>query len=161
MMVNQTKPSAKVVLVGLLFPVIFIVALDYSLNGSIPNFGIDELNPRIANSALTAFILFSTLLLGNMFFYGESRNRPLAPIFSMAIAVMVGILATIFFINQGPMLLEGNGSVRAQLVYNIAHTIVSIIALSVSGLVTLGMMFSAITNSPSKIDNFNFAGEEE
>ena len=160
-MENQTKPSAKVVLVGLLFPVIFIVALDYSLNGSIPNFGIDELNPRIANSALTAFILFSTFLLGNMFFYGESRNRPLAPIFSMAMAVMVGILATIFFINQGPMLLEGNGSVRAQLVYNIAHTIVSIIALSVSGLVTLGMMFSAITNSPSKIDNFNFAGEEE
>ena len=161
MMVNQTKPSAKVVLVGLLFPVIFIVALDYSLNGSIPNFGIDELNPRIANSALTAFILFSTLLLGNMFFYGESRNRPLAPIFSMAIAVMVGILATIFFINQGPMLLEGNGSVRAQLVYNIAHTIVSIIALSVSGLVTLGLMFSAITNSPSKINNFNLASEEE
>ena len=161
MMVNQTKPSAKVVLVGLLFPVIFIVALDYSLNGSIPNFGIEELNPRIANSALTAFILFSTLLLGNMFFYGESRNRPLAPIFSMAIAVMVGILATIFFINQGPMLLEGNGSVRAQLVYNIAHTIVSIIALSVSGLVTLGMMFSAITNSPPKINNFNFASEEE
>ena len=161
MVVTQTKPSAKVVLVGLLFPVIFIVALDYSLNGSIPNFGIDELNPRIANSALTAFILFSTFLLGNMFFYGESRNRPLAPIFSMAMAVMVGILATIFFINQGPMLLEGNGSVRAQLVYNIAHTIVSIIALSVSGLVTLGMMFSAITNSPSKIDNFNFAGEEE
>jgi len=160
-MVNQTKPSAKVVLVGLLFPVIFIVALDYSLNGSIPNFGIDELNPRIANSALSAFILFSTLLLGNMFFYGESRNRPLAPIFSMAIAVMVGILATIFFINQGPMLLEGNGSVRAQLVYNIAHTIVSIIALSVSGLVTLGLMFSAITNSPSKINNFNLASEEE
>ncbi len=161
MMVTQTKPSAKVVLVGLLFPVIFIVALDYSLNGSIPNFGIDELNPRIANSALSAFILFSTLLLGNMFFYGESRNRPLAPIFSMAIAVMVGILATIFFINQGPMLLEGNGSVRAQLVYNIAHTIVSIIALSVSGLVTLGLMFSAITNSPSKINNFNLASEEE
>ena len=160
-MENQTKPSAKVVLVGLLFPVIFIVALDYSLNGSIPNFGIEELNPRIANSALTAFILFSTFLLGNMFFYGESRNRPLAPIFSMAIAVMVGILATIFFINQGPMLLEGNGSVRAQLVYNIAHTIVSIIALSVSGLVTLGMMFSAITNSPSKINNFNLASEEE
>ena len=161
MMVTQTKPSAKVVLVGLLFPVIFIVALDYSLNGSIPNFGIEELNPRIANSALTAFILFSTFLLGNMFFYGESRNRPLAPIFSMAIAVMVGILATIFFINQGPMLLEGNGSVRAQLVYNIAHTIVSIIALSVSGLVTLGLMFSAITNSPSKINNFNLASEEE
>ena len=160
-MENQTKPSAKVVLVGLLFPVIFIVALDYSLNGSIPNFGIEELNPRIANSALTAFILFSTFLLGNMFFYGESRNRPLAPIFSMAIAVMVGILATIFFINQGPMLLEGNGSVRAQLVYNIAHTIVSIIALSVSGLVTLGLMFSAITNSPSKINNFNLASEEE
>tara|TARA_B100000925_G_scaffold101034_2_gene74076 strand:+ start:3131 stop:3616 length:486 start_codon:yes stop_codon:yes gene_type:complete len=155
------KVSSKVVAIGLAFPIILVAALDYSLNDSIPNFGIEELNPRVANSALTAFILASTVLLGNMFFYGESRNRPLAPIFAMVIAVLVGVLATIFFINQGPMLLEENGSVRAQLVYNIAHTIVSITALSLSLLITLGILFSVITHSPSKISKSYLIVEEE
>ncbi|GIR34309.1 MAG: hypothetical protein CM15mP47_5350 [Methanobacteriota archaeon] len=81
------KPSSKVVLIGLLFPVILIVAIDYSMNGDIADFGMDDLNPRIANSALTAFILCSTFLLGNMFFYGESRKRPLGSTFGMGIAV--------------------------------------------------------------------------
>ena len=80
-MAEKSKPSAKVVLIGLLFPIFLIAAIDLSLNGRITNFGIDELNPRIANSALTAFILCTTFLLGNMFFYGESRKRPLAPLF--------------------------------------------------------------------------------
>lgn len=155
------KVSSKVVAIGLAFPIILVAALDYSLNDSIPNFGIEELNPRVANSALTAFILASTVLLGNMYFYGESRNRPLAPIFAMVIAVLVGVLATIFFINQGPMLLEENGSVRAQLVYNIAHTIVSITALSLSLLITLGILFSVITHSPSKISKSYLVMEEE
>ena len=110
---SEKKPSSKIVLIGLAFPIILIAALDYSINGSIPNFAIDDLNPRVANSALTAFILASTVLLGNMFFYGESRNRPLSPIIAMIIAVSVGVLATIFFINQGPMLLEGNVWCRA------------------------------------------------
>ena len=159
-MVENNKPSAKVVLIGLLFPVILIIALDYTVNGEIPGFGIDDLNPRIANSVLTSFILVSTFLLGNMFFYGESRKRPLAPIFGMIIAVLIGVFATIFFINQGPMLLEGNGSVRAQLVYNIGHTIVSILALTLSLIITLGILFSTITHSSSKISNPSFLEEE-
>ena len=159
-MVENNKPSAKVVLIGLLFPVILIIALDYSINGEIPDFGIDDLNPRIANSVLTSFILVSTFLLGNMFFYGESRKRPLAPIFGMIIAVLIGVFATVFFINQGPMLLEGNGSVRAQLVYNIGHTIVSILALTLSLIITLGILFSTITHSSSKISNASFFEEE-
>ena len=159
-MVGKNNPSAKVVLIGLLFPIILIIALDYTVNGEIPGFGIDDLNPRIANSVLTSFILVSTFLLGNMFFYGESRKRPLAPIFGMIIAVLIGVFATIFFINQGPMLLEGNGSVRAQLVYNIGHTIVSILALTLSLIITLGILFSTITHSPSKISNASFFEEE-
>ncbi len=159
-MVENNKPPAKVVLIGLLFPVILIIALDYTINGEIPGFGIDDLNPRIANSVLTSFILVSTFLLGNMFFYGESRKRPLAPIFGMIIAVLIGVFATIFFINQGPMLLESNGSVRAQLVYNIGHTIVSILALTLSLIITLGILFSTITHSSSKISNPSFFEEE-
>ena len=160
MMAENNKPPAKVVLIGLLFPVILIIALDYTINGEIQGFGVDVLNPRIANSVLTSFILVSTFLLGNMFFYGESRKRPLAPIFGMIIAVLIGVFATIFFINQGPMLLEGNGSVRAQLVYNIGHTIVSILALTLSLIITLGILFSTITHSLSKISNASFFEEE-
>ena len=159
-MVENNKPSGKVVLIGLLFPMILIIALDYTINGDISGFGIDDLNPRIANSVLTSFILVSTFLLGNMFFYGESRKRPLAPIFGMIIAVLIGVFATIFFINQGPMLLESNGSVRAQLVYNIGHTIVSILALTLSLIITLGILFSTITHSSSKISNASFIEEE-
>tara|TARA_B100000609_G_scaffold198858_1_gene199621 strand:- start:2082 stop:2564 length:483 start_codon:yes stop_codon:yes gene_type:complete len=160
-MISENKPSIKVVLIGAILPVFSIVAIDYTLNGGIPNFGMAEINPRIANSALTSFILVSIFLLGNMFFYGESRNRPMAPIYGMIIAVVVGVLAAIFFINQGPMLLEGNGSVRAQLVYNTAHTIVSIIALAFSALVTLGILFSAMTHSSPRIDNTHMNSEEE
>ena len=158
---KKPKPGSKLVLIGLIFPIILLIALDYSMNDKIENFGIDEINPRIANSALTAYILASTVLLGNMFFYGESRNRPLAPIFAMIIAVLVGVLATIFFINQGPMLLEGNGSVRAQLVYNIAHTIVSVTAIILSLLITIGLLFSTITNAPSKLSQTYVSPEEE
>ncbi|DAC57136.1 MAG TPA: hypothetical protein HA354_05890 [Candidatus Poseidoniaceae archaeon] len=160
-MADKNKPSSKVVLIGLFFPVFLVIAVDISMNGQIPNFGIDEWNPRVANSALTAFILCTTFLLGNMFFYGESRKRPLAPIFGMVIAVIVGISATVFFINQGPMLLEGNGSVRAQLVYNISHTIISIIALVFSLMITLGVLFSTITHSDSKIKKLYNRLEEE
>ena len=158
---SQPKQGSKLVLIGLIFPIILLIALDYSMNSKIENFGIDEINPRIANSALTAYILSSTVLLGNMFFYGESRNRPLAPIFAMIIAVLVGVLATIFFINQGPMLLEGNGSVRAQLVYNIAHTIVSVTAIILSLLITIGLLFSTITHAPSKLSKKYMSHEEE
>ena len=33
MMAENNKPPAKVVLIGLLFPVILIIALDYTING--------------------------------------------------------------------------------------------------------------------------------
>ena len=158
---NENKPGSKIVLIGLIFPIILVFAIDYSVNGTIQNFGIDQINPRIANSALTAYILASTVLLGNMFFYGESRKRPMAPIFAMIISVLVGVLATIFFINQGPMLLEGNGSVRAQMVYNVAHTIVSLSALILSLFIALGLLFSSITHAPTKISKSYLMVEEE
>tara|TARA_B100001287_G_C22558274_1_gene470190 strand:+ start:410 stop:895 length:486 start_codon:yes stop_codon:yes gene_type:complete len=158
---NENKPRSKIVLIGLIFPIILVFSIDYSVNGAIPNFGVDQINPRIANSALTAYILASTVLLGNMFFYGESRKRPMAPIFAMIISVLVGVLATIFFINQGPMLLEGNGSVRAQMVYNVAHTIVSLSALVLSLFIALGLLFSSITHAPSKISKSYTLIEEE
>ena len=88
-MAEGKKTSLRLVVSGLLFPIALILAIDYSMHG-FPDLSMDNINPRIANSTLTAFILCSTFLLGNMYFYGESRDRPLAPLFAMIIAISVG-----------------------------------------------------------------------
>ena len=158
-MVRGKKTSLKLVVSGLLFPIALILAIDYSMHG-FPDLSVDNINPRIANSTLTAFILCSTFLLGNMYFYGESRDRPLAPLFSMVIAILVGFGITIFFIKQGEMLLENNGSVIAQLVYNISHTIVSIFAVLLAFGITIGILFSSLTHSKSRINETKLYEEE-
>lgn len=158
-MADGKKTSLRLVISGLLFPIALILAIDYSMHG-FPDLSMDNINPRIANSTLTAFILCSTFLLGNMYFYGESRDRPLAPLFAMVIAISVGFGTTIFFIEQGDILLEDNGSVIPQLVYNISHTIVSIFALMLAFAIAIGVLFSSLTHSKSKISEAKMLEEE-
>jgi len=158
-MAEGKKTSLRLVISGLLFPIALILAIDYSMHG-FPDLSMDNINPRIANSTLTAFILGSTFLLGNMYFYGESRDRPLAPLFAMVIAILVGFGTTIFFIEQGDILLEDNGSIIAQLVYNISHTIVSIFALILAFGIAMGILFSSLTHSKSKINEGKLSEEE-
>ncbi|MDG1550006.1 MAG: hypothetical protein P8Q94_08155 [Candidatus Poseidoniaceae archaeon] len=158
-MADGKKTSLRLVISGLLFPIALILAIDYSMHG-FPDLSMDNINPRIANSTLTAFILCSTFLLGNMYFYGESRDRPLAPLFAMVMAISVGFGTTIFFIEQGDILLEDNGSVIAQLVYNISHTIVSIFALMLAFAIAIGVLFSSLTHSKSKISEAKLSEEE-
>lgn len=158
-MAEGKKTSLRLVISGLLFPIALILAIDYSMHG-FPDLSMDNINPRIANSTLTAFILGSTFLLGNMYFYGESRGRPLAPLFAMVIAILVGFGTTIFFIEQGDILLEDNGSIIAQLVYNISHTIVSIFALMLAFGIAIGILFSSLTHSKSKINEAKLSEEE-
>jgi hypothetical protein len=158
-MAEGKKTSLRLVISGLLFPIALILAIDYSMHG-FPDLSMDNINPRIANSTLTAFILGSTFLLGNMYFYGESRDRPLAPLFAMVIAILVGFGTTIFFIEQGDILLEDNGSIIAQLVYNISHTIVSIFALILAFGIAIGILFSSLTHSKSKINEAKLSEEE-
>ena len=76
----------------------------------------------------------------------------------MFCATILGISATIFFIDQGPMLLEDNGSVRAQAIYNIVHMLVSAGAVLVAIGISLGVTFSAITSQKQRS---NFTYEEE
>ena len=158
-MAEGKKTSLRLVISGLLFPIALILAIDYSMHG-FPDLSMDNINPRIANSTLTAFILASTFLLGNMYFYGESRDRPLAPLFAMVIAILVGFGTTIFFIEQGDILLEDNGSIIAQLVYNISHTIVSIFALILAFGIAIGILFYSLTHSKSKINEGKLSEEE-
>ena len=74
---------------------------------------------RFANALLTSFTLFSFLLLLTLFVYGDARKRPIAPLFGMALGVGLGAALTVFFLSQGELLMEDNGSVRAQALSNI------------------------------------------
>tara|TARA_B100001113_G_C20961510_1_gene557635 strand:- start:22 stop:498 length:477 start_codon:yes stop_codon:yes gene_type:complete len=148
----------RLMILAFVLPLLLILAIDISISAGIQGFDSEIAFTRFANATLTAYTLSSLVLLGNLFFYGESRNRPLAPLVGMFCATILGILATIFFIDQGPMLLEDNGSVRAQAIYNIVHMLVSAGAVLVALGVSLGVTFSAITSQKQRSD---FIFEEE
>lgn len=148
----------RMIFLAFLLPPLLILALDITFYGSFKGIDSGVSFTRFANATLTAYTLCSLFLLGNLFFYGESRNRPLAPLVGMVVATLLGISATVFFIGQGPMLLEDNGSVQAQAIYNIVHMFVSSGAILMSVCVALGITFSAITSQKPRSD---FDLEEE
>jgi len=139
-------------------PPLLILAIDMTFYGGFKGIDTGVSFTRFANATLTAYTLCSLFLLGNLFFYGESRNRPWAPLVGMIMATAFGILATVFFLGQGSMLLENNGSVRAQAIYNIVHMFVSSGAVLLAVSVALGVTFSAITSQKQRTD---FELEEE
>tara|TARA_B100001093_G_scaffold458415_1_gene470812 strand:- start:75 stop:551 length:477 start_codon:yes stop_codon:yes gene_type:complete len=148
----------RMIFLAFLLPPLLILALDITFYGSFKGIDSGVSFTRFANATLTAYTLCSLFLLGNLFFYGESRNRPLAPLVGMVVATLLGISATVLFIGQGPMLLEDNGSVQAQAIYNIVHMFVSSGAILMSVCVALGVTFSAITSQKPRSD---FDLEEE
>ncbi len=143
--------NLKLLFMAFLLPIIVIWIIDSTLKGNFSSFDTSDSFTRFANAILTSYTLGSLVLLGNLFFYADSRKRPLAPLFGMILAVLFGILATLALIGMGPMLLEANGSVRAQTVYNIGHTIVSFLAISLAVAVCIGSMFATLTNGKKRI----------
>lgn len=133
----------RAMLLAFLLPLVLIWALDLTLGGSI-NAGVDSL-PRFGNAILTSYILGSLILLGNLFFYADSRQRPLAPLFGMFAAAAIGILVTVLLLSQGDLLMENNGSIRAQILYNVVHMFVSGGAILLSIALGLGFTFATIT----------------
>ena len=145
-------------LLAFFLPPLLILAIEVTLAGDFKGIDSGVSFTRFANATLTAYTLCSLFLLGNLFFYGESRNRPLAPLVGMVLATALGVLATVLFIGQGSMLLENNGSVRAQTIYNIVHMFVSSGAILMAVSVGVGVTFSAITSQKPRS---NFVLEEE
>jgi len=148
----------RMMLFAFSLPPLLILAIDMTFYGGFKGIDTGVSFTRFANATLTAYTLCSLFLLGNLFFYGESRNRPWAPLVGMIMATAFGILATVFFLGQGSMLLENNGSVRAQAIYNIVHMFVSSGAVLLAVSVALGVTFSAITSQKQRTD---FELEEE
>lgn len=130
----------------LLLPILVSVAL---LLLVVILFGLGDIGEsfkRFANSLLTSFSVASALLAVAMISYADSRDRPLAPIMAMFAMAAVGALLTLGILSfRGDLLLEGNGSAAAQILYNIVHLLVIFSALIVAGGLVLGTAFAIIT----------------
>jgi hypothetical protein len=131
-----------------LLPLVLVWAIDITLGASI-GAGEDSL-PRFGNAILTSYTLGSLVLLGNLFFYADSRQRPLAPLFGMLAAVVMGVAVSVLLLNQGDLLMENNGSAQAQVFYNVVHMFVSAGAMLLALGLALGLTFGTITAQKSR-----------
>ena len=91
------------------------------------------------------------ILIGNLFFYADSRHRPSAPFVGMAFALAIGILIAWTLISQDDLLLEANSGLRAQMLSNVVHLLVSGTAMMVASLFAVGFTFAAITGRERRI----------
>lgn len=139
---SDGKANWRWLFVAALLPIIFMVAFDVILGHSFP----EDAFKRFANALLTSYVLTGVLLTGNLFFYAGSRQRPFAPIVGMSIAIIAGIAITILLVSQDDLLMEANGSTRAQILYNIVHMLVSAGAMALSATLVIGSMFAAIVS---------------
>jgi hypothetical protein len=85
-----------------------------------------------------------------MFFYADSRNRPMAPLFGMILATLTGAMVTLWLLSQGDLLLEANGSAMAQAFSNLVRILVSSMAMMMAVVVSVGGVFVAITSRPKR-----------
>jgi len=99
---------------------------------------------RFVNAALTSFTLASFILMVLLMVYGDRRKRPIAPLAGMLVAGMVGAGVTAFFLSQGDLLMEANGSVRAQMLSNIIRFSTSLLALMLSSVLTFGVLLATV-----------------
>jgi len=110
--------------------------------------------PRFANALLTSYTLGSLILFGNLFFYADSRQRPLAPLFGMLAAASIGLLTSFMLLDQTDLLMEDNGSIRAQMLYNAVHMFVSAGAILLAFGLALGLTFATITAQKARKTTF-------
>ena len=74
----------------------------------------------------------------------------LAPLVGMFLSVLLGAGLTVFFLSQGELLMEDNGSVRAQALSNLIRFGTTIIGLGLATLVVAGTLFASLMNSPPR-----------
>jgi hypothetical protein len=109
---------------------------------------------RFTNALLTSFTLFSFTLLLTLFVYGDARKRPIAPLVGMLMSVLLGLGLTLFFLAQGELLMEDNGSVRAQALSNTIRLGTTVIGLSLAVVVVAGTLFASLMNGPRQTIHF-------
>lgn len=144
---RESTSSWRLLLLAALLPILVLVAIDVSLDNS---FHPDSFK-RFGNAVLTSYIVVGLILIGNLFFYADSRHRPSAPFVGMLFALAIGMLIAWALISQDDLLLEANSGLRAQMLSNVVHLLVSGTAMIVASLLAVGFTFAAITGRERRI----------
>ena len=109
---------------------------------------------RFTNALLTSFTFVSFILLMTLFVYGDARKRPLAPLLGMLMSVLLGVAMTVYFLSQGELLMEDNGSVRAQALSNLIRLGTTVIGIGLAAMVVAGILFASLMNAPPRTIQF-------
>jgi len=144
---NQSNASWKLLAMAAMLPILVLVAIDVSMGGGF----VDEDFKRFGNALLTSYVVMGILLMGNLFFYADSRHRPLAPFVGMVLAIAVGVIITWALVSNDDLLLEANSGLRSQVLSNIVHLLVSGTAMALAALLAVGATFAAITGRPKMV----------
>jgi|TARA_B100001741_G_scaffold309695_1_gene307775 hypothetical protein len=149
---NDPSPNRSLGRLGLLvvLPLLVILGLIMWLSNS----SLEGTLIRFTNALLTSFTLFSFMLLLTLFVYGDARKRPYAPLIGMLMSVLLGLGLTLFFLAQGELLMEDNGSVRAQALSNTIRFGTTIIGLGLAVVIVAGTLFASLMNGPSRTIHF-------
>jgi uncharacterized membrane protein len=144
---KEKRTSWKLLGLAAILPILVLVAIDVSMG--------DKIHPdsfkRFGNALLTSYVLMGMLLMGNLFFYADSRHKPLAPFVGMTVAVGIGILISWLLVSYEDLLLEANSGLRAQMLSNIVHLLVSGTAMLLAGILAVGATFAMITGRNRRV----------
>ena len=144
---KKATASWKLLILAASLPILVLVSIDISLgNSSHP-----DSFKRFGNAVLTSYVIMGLILMGNLFFYADSRHRPFAPFVGMIFSLAIGILVAWALISNDDLLLEANSGLRAQMLSNVVHLIASGIAMLLASLLAVGMTFAMITGRERRL----------
>ena len=144
---KQQEASWKLLILAALLPILVLVAIDVSLDNDFH----PESFKRFGNAVLTSYVIMGLVLIGNLFFYADSRHRPFAPFVGMMFALAVGVLVAWALISNDDLLLEANSGLRAQMLSNIVHLLVRGTAMALASVLAVGVTFAMITGRERRL----------
>lgn len=144
---REPNASWKLLTLAALLPVLVLVTINLSIGDS----SHPESFKRFGNALLTSYVLMGVILLGNLFFYADSRHRPFAPLVGMLVAIGIGVLISWALVSNDDLLLEANSGLRSQMLSNIVHLLVSAAAMLLAALLAFGATFAMITGRERRV----------
>tara|TARA_B100001094_G_scaffold174629_1_gene168843 strand:- start:1704 stop:2159 length:456 start_codon:yes stop_codon:yes gene_type:complete len=144
---REPNASWKLLTLAAILPVLVLVTINLSIGDS----SHPESFKRFGNALLTSYVLMGVILLGNLFFYADSRHRPFAPLVGMLVAIGIGVLISWALVSNDDLLLEANSGLRSQMLSNIVHLLVSTAAMLLAALLAFGATFAMITGRERRV----------
>tara|TARA_B100000530_G_scaffold309709_1_gene235667 strand:- start:410 stop:865 length:456 start_codon:yes stop_codon:yes gene_type:complete len=144
---REPNASWKLLTLAAILPVLVLMTINLSIGDS----SHPESFKRFGNALLTSYVIMGVILLGNLFFYADSRHRPFAPLVGMLVAIGIGVLISWALVSNDDLLLEANSGLRSQMLSNIVHLLVSAAAMLLAALLAFGATFAMITGRERRV----------